>query len=130
MFGIRAFQPTCDGGFRHRILEGLLHYLIHHLVILFLKHIEGSLPVILVPYRDLPGHDVRQGVHEHGRTREESIFPDSLLILSVIRKRRTPVEEYHRPVLAVRLSRRFLSQQQFGGDEPKAGQIQISRWPI
>lgn len=71
MLLVAAFNPAADNAFRDWVLECVFEVFHYNLLVVIVNHHERCLAEILVAYGDFTSHDVRQGVNERRRAREE-----------------------------------------------------------
>ena len=95
MFLITTFNPTTDNAFSDRILECIFEVFHYNLLVVIINHHERCLAEILVAYGNFTGYNVRQGVNERCRAREEVLrVLYRRLIMCVSLQRGASVEEY------------------------------------
>lgn len=94
MFLVLTVDPAADNARRHWVLEGIFQIFFYYFFIKIVDYDKGCLAEILVSDGDFACHDVRQGVNERCRAREEVIlFLYRRLIVRVGLQRRVSVEE-------------------------------------
>ena len=73
MFLIAAVNPSANNACRHWILECVFEVFHDNFLIVIVNDDERCLAEILIPDGDFACHDVRQGVDECRRAREEVV---------------------------------------------------------